>query len=244
MPLKPLGISRSILWCEEIAMCMIYDEHKTTEVNGFFKRCFRWNVSEISKREHANGYIIQKITRSTTANELFWSKHSVKEPFCHTYFEAWHIVNGKVVNPDNTDYGFDDRWYYNSTIPTFNALLIDCKEKYLTEGCVSMHGEVYWIDNIDARVNSIETRFKVGNVPYAGELLSAWHCDFLSDEDLVGSHSFHSSWDFSNDIKFLDAISTIYAERNIDQSTRAQDISQFFSELPVYELLLDRIIAE
>lgn len=225
-------------------MSLIYEvEEKPAEVNGYFERKFKWKVSQIAQQEYANGYIVQRIIRHTEASENFLPLKSETEAFCHTYFEAWKVQNGIIVYPAEQQYEFDDRWLYNAHIPSFDAMLNDCAEKYLTSGCITMIGEVYWLEASDERIAILESRFKMNNKDtYAGELLSAETFEELHETEKIDTHSFHASWDFSTESKFVDAICEIYEKRDISSEIIQQDIQEHFSKLPVYSKLLRRII--
>lgn len=217
-------------------------EEEPPEVNGYFDRKFKWNVSQIAKQENANGYIVQKIIRHTKASENFLPLKNNTKVFCHTYFEAWKVENGIIVYPAEQQYEFDDRWTYNSSISTFDAMLEDCADKYLTSGCITMTGEVYWLDAADKRVASLESRFKMNNKDtYAGELLSTENFEELNETEKIDTRSFQASWDFSTESKFVDEICKIYEKRDISSEITQQDIQRHFSKLPVYSKLLRRI---
>ena len=225
-------------------MEIIFNDNSRKMVNGYFERTFRWRVEKIAQRPNANGFIVQKITRRTTASEEFWARIGCWQAFNHEYVEAWKVRNGIIVFSEGQDYGFDDCWIYNSKIPSFDAMLSDIADKYLTHGLVKICGEVYWLDENDSRTLMLENYLQVGKVRYAGNLLSTEKFDAIDKSEMIDSITFQSSWDFSNDTKFIEGIRQIYLEANVSPECRREDIDNHFSKLPVYEELLKRFATE
>lgn len=228
---------------------MYYNEKISIRSNGFFERTFNWDVRKISNSDHANGYIVQKITRETIASDIFWKTHK-KAPFCHKYFEAWKVDHGKIVYnktiqavQEDANYTFDDRWIYCEKIPSFEGVLNDCKDKYLTFGSIKITGDVYWLNSNDSRITIINKTFKENFVEYAGFLPAAYAFAELENEQSIFSYPFTVRWDFSTNDKFIEGICEIFKNSLLNSEQKEKDLTSIFSPLPIYEELRKHVLS-
>lgn len=222
---------------------MTYTNEKINrETNGYFERTITWNVLAIAEKEHANGYIVQRINRKTEACKSFWSTQDNKEPFFHEYWEAWLVKDGKIEFTEKYDTEYDDIWSYKSKVPSFDAKMKDYAEKLYTKGTIKMQGDVFWVDINDAKATILEKTFKKKAVPYAGELLSSWTFAEMEGENPKQSVFFSSSWDFLTKEKFFEAVWMIYRELDTSLEKLEEDIDSFFSSLDVYNELKGYLI--
>lgn len=213
--------------------------------NGFFDREFCWNIDAIAG-ENANGYIVQKIERKTTASESFWEKNDEQEggPFFHCYYEAWKVENGKIVHSSEeatNNQSFDDCWGYNDKrMISMARKMYGLAESYRTCGEIHMIGTVYWFSEDEDTVPILEKALKKGAVSYAGKLLSSWKLQAIECKTPIGSHELRVAWDLSTDEKFIDAVKTAFNGTSKEQIRK--DIDTFFKDLPVYDELKRKIL--
>ncbi len=181
--------------------------HETVERfdNGFFSRKYCWDLESIKKEKSVcSGYLLQKVQRKTEASSGFWRFQSSQqdiENMNHEYYEAWLVEDGEIILP-NKHLDYHDRWLYTSKTGAWESMLFDYKEKYKTDGTVTMVGDVYWCKAESDVAQYIKASFKPGIVKWAGDLLSSYA--FPNEINLchVFHHAFEASWDFQNDNTF------------------------------------------
>ena len=225
-------------------MRVICQEKSIKYSNGYFCREFCWDLESILARfQSKNGYILQRIDRTTTASRAFWEKHPQKDAFVHTYFEAWHIVQGKIEYPGTFD-GFDDRWTYSSKIPSWEAAMNDYIEKYGTAGEVKMEGAVYWCHDNSAVAHEINKYFRVGAVKWAGKLLSAYECNEIESAVIFYNHHFCNEWRLRTENEIVKALIHRYRESALSKEEVLKDINKIFGDAPFRSRLYNAVSIE
>ncbi|GEM_PF-5790914 len=228
---------------------MICNEKVIKRSNGFFERTFNWDVIALSKRHLSNGYIVQHITRETNASPNFWEFHKEeRKAFCHEYSEAWKVENGRIVYDEEMQLiqkeqsiTYDDYWKYGATVPSWNGLMWDYVEKYLTYGKVAITGNVFWVDTSDSITPTLENTFKKNAIEYAGMLPSTNNFPEIENRQPAFSHNYISSWDFSTPEFFIQSICELYKIiENREQIEK--DINHFFSQLPIVDELRKQLL--
>lgn len=218
-------------------MKVISNEMVCKYSNGFFCREFCWNLPDIlASFQCENGYILQKINRTTNASSDFWNHQFCKSDFEHSYFEAWKISHNKIEYPGIYQ-GFDDRWVYSSVIPSWESAMNDYKEKYGTAGVVRMEADVYWCPQDSITAHEITSSFKHNAIKWAGELLCSYECKEIESAICFYHHSFYNEWLLRNDREIIKALVQRFLNSELPKERVIRDIFTFFRDMPFYEAL-------
>ncbi len=134
------------------------------ETNDYYTKfmyCYqtaKWDVEYISKKNEANGYIVQMVKMKIETND------NVKKE--EQYFEAWKVENGLCCKFDSEDY--DDVFGVGKVKDdAFNELKFSIGK--FGESC--FEGTIFWVDKSDKLYEEVD-KWKPGGVDEAVELKS------------------------------------------------------------------------
>lgn len=136
---------------------------------------------------------------------------------------------------------YDDYWKYGARVPSWDGLMRDYVEKYLTYGKVAVTGNVFWFDTSDSITPALENTFKKNAIEYAGILPSTSNFPEIENRQPTFSHNYISSWDFSTPEFFIQSICKLY-EIIENREQIEKDINHFFSQLPIVDELRKQLL--
>lgn len=219
--------------------CFTYNDQCKKLSNGFCKRTFRWNMSNIIPPtwNTSSGYLLQKIDRITKASDNFWNdRDKNSEDYNYSYYEAWKVCNGVIEFPYITDYGYDDCWLTATSdgdlfrlerISFDDWMFLEYIKRYGTKGIHIQTGNVYWISSTQVDlIRCIESELHFGQITSANELIAAKTITF---QDQLGSpltHSMQSEWNLEDEINFFHEIRKCIAGKKIRFSRLEQWIDE------------------
>lgn len=223
---------------------MVCNERIIVNKNGCFERKFYWNRDAL--RSLGDGFLIQKIERRTIASESFTLPDTINNPFCHTYYEAWNIKDGNPVYDDCSGGDFDDRWSYGvlSLIDPLGGVLKDYSSKYKTSGTITMYGTLFFVPENHELAPALCSCFSMGNVVFAGKLLSCYKCDVEMHFRRIFQHVFSHQWQLEEDDAFITAVAFELEQHKLSLEECTSYLEPCFGELPIYEKLRERILNE
>ena len=206
-----------------------YNETIFHDKHFVFSRSFYWNTPYLLRNEPCNtGFLLQRIRRDTNACSRFWQEYISTQPFCHTYYEAWNVVNGQIVyrNMSGAEVStegieFDDIW--NANAPGTNGYTESLGKCYRTSGITTMLGEVYFCRAGSEVYEEIQNCFRIGAVDMGGGIRSAYRLAHIPKQSPIFVHQFSHSWnlnisedDFVN-LLFQKTVKLIHIEEDIKE---------------------------
>lgn len=153
---------------------------------AYFKFGIKWNVSMITNKLFANGYIVQKV--------ICVNSSDVDGIETQPYYEAWKISNGECI--ESTDKDPDDIFEWGS----LNFVCYQIANSLGKSGSVVYRTQVYWIEENDPLYAKVD-EWKKGAVVAAGELKSCYvvNCPYLNSTQPVFTRP-----DFIHRVDFTD----------------------------------------
>lgn len=164
------------------------------EVKGVYETghcaCYQgieWNVKEISGEENANGFILQYFSRKLVPADIL----KQKELRDITYFEAWEVKDGDIVDKGNLCH---DQFYIgdpNGECYTF-AISVGTKGEFIFKG------EVYWISSSDSELYATIEKWGKKTVNQANGLRATYEDIHIDPSFRRCIREFKHSWDLTD----------------------------------------------
>lgn len=197
-----------------------------------------WNTTEITGKNNADGYIVQKFSR-----KLFPKAILPVEEYCDiSYFEAWKVQNGKIVYVDKNTV-CDDRFSIGNCVNSSSEINYSLG----TKGCFEFSGDIYWIPN-SSPLYTIVDHWSDKSVKQANGLKASYDFKEIKGITPVFSRAlFIHEWDLSSEEKIYCAVKSYLFKLCPNNSDRDEWIlktnaSEIFKDK--YTHIMDSILEE
>ena len=191
-----------------------------------------WNPVTIAQSATASGYIVQHFSR-----ELI-TEYSIDIPQNTSYYEAWKVTNGIVVDRGNI---CDDMFSIGNDWQYFD-LFRKCAG---TSGTYVFKGDVFWIPD-NHRLFDMVSSWKECAVNEAAGLKSTYSCgDFRLIEPVFSRTPFIHEWDLTDKTVIYDTAKRMLFRYCHSKNDRELLLSEINNVIPSqYEYMNSSLIDE